>query len=319
MERGCRREDSAAAIFGCLGALPGRWGARRRRQELGRLPGGPVLAELGHRRPPQRALDHTAYGAPTFRLRIGTCPGTRYRRAFGSRSRGGLGSAAMRPTSRGARRPSCTSTAGRWTRPWRPPRRPSPPAAGWCAPVRLACRARAGAAAAQPSWRAVVSRGRAAAGVAFGHVVTQMRGEQHRRSAATGAQKADSLCSSTVFLGVSRPTLGGAKSASPRCRMLSGAGRYLCHRWRQSGSVRLPRKLFLNPVPLGCHHLISIFLRLYLLLSLFVCVSAQVMYGISAASGHIGDVVLWRLNPPAAGEVRVSAGGHRGGCAGAGL
>ena len=49
-------------------------------------------------------------------------------------------------------------------------------------------------------------------------------------------------------------------------------------------------------------------------LSLFVCVSAQVMYGISAASGHIGDVVLWGLNPPAAGEVRVSAGGHRGGC-----
>ena len=129
-----------------------------------------------------------------------------------------------------------------------------------------------------------------------------------------------SLLVNRVSRRVARPTLGGAKSASPRCRMLTGAGRYLCHRWRQSGSVRLPRKLFLNPVPLGCHHLISIFLRLYLLLSLFVCVSAQVMYGISAASGHIGDVVLWGLNPPAAGEVRVSAGGHRGGCcAGAGL
>ena len=34
------------------------------------------------------------------------------------------------------------------------------------------------------------------------------------------------------------------------------------------------------------------------------------MYGISAASGHFGDVVLWKLNPPAAGEVLVSAGGH---------
>ena len=92
--------------------------------------------------------------------------------------------------------------------------------------------------------------------------------------------------------------------------MLTGAGRYLCHRWRQSGSVRLPRKLFLNPVPLGCHHLISIFLRLYLLLSLFVCVSAQVVYGASAASRHFGGVVLWMLDPLAAGEVLIRAGEH---------
>ena len=89
--------------------------------------------------------------------------------------------------------------------------------------------------------------------------------------------------------------------------MLTGAGRYLCHRWRQSGSVRLPRKLFLNPVPLGCHHLISIFLRLYLLLSLFVCVSAQAVYGASAVSRHFADVALWELDPPAAREVLIRA------------
>ena len=111
----------------------------------------------------------------------------------------------MRAAARGARRPSRTSAAGRWAWLWRPPRRASPPSAGWCAAARRARRARAGAAAAQPPRRAAVSRGRAAAGVAFGHVVTQMRGGQHRRSAPTGAQKADSLCSSTVFLGVSRP------------------------------------------------------------------------------------------------------------------
>ena len=45
-------------------------------------------------------------------------------------------------------------------------------------------------------------------------------------------------------------------------------------------------------------------------LSLLVCVSVQVIYGVSAVSGHFGDVVLWKLNPPAAGEVLVSAGGH---------
>ena len=43
---------------------------------------------------------------------------------------------------------------------------------------------------------------------------------------------------------------------------------------------------------------------------LLVCVLVQVIYGVSAVSGHFGDVFLWKLNPPAAGEVLVSAGGH---------
>ena len=50
--------------------------------------------------------------------------------------------------------------------------------------------------------------------------------------------------------------------------------------------------------------------RLWTLLSLFVCVSAQVMYGASATSGHFGGVVLWRLDPLAAGEVLIRAGEH---------
>ena len=31
------------------------------------------------------------------------------------------------------------------------------------------------------------------------------------------------------------------------------------------------------------------------------------MYGASVVSGHFGDVVLWELSPPAAGEVLVRA------------
>jgi len=45
-------------------------------------------------------------------------------------------------------------------------------------------------------------------------------------------------------------------------------------------------------------------------LSLFVCVSAQAMYGASAVSRHFGDAVLWELDPPAAGEVLIRAEEH---------
>ena len=108
---------------------------------------------------------------------------------------------------------------------------------------------------------------------------------------------------------VARPTPGGAKSAFPRRGTLTGAVCCLYHRRRQPGRVRLPRKLFLNPAPLGCHHHLHLS-RSRHWLSLLVCVPVQVIYGVSAVSGHFGDVVLWGLNPPAAGEVRVSAGGH---------
>ena len=55
-------------------------------------------------------------------------------------------------------------------------------------------------------------------------------------------------------------------------------------------------------------------LRLRHWLSLFVCVSAQAMYGASAVSRHFGDAVLWELDPPAAGEVLIRAGEHIRGC-----
>ena len=141
--------------------------------------------------------------------------------------------------------------------------------------------------------------------------VTQMRGEQHRRSAATdGAQKADSLCSSTVFLGVSLArrlavqnlllrvaaclpvrgvtcATGGGSQAACVCRGSSSSTR------RRSAAI-----------------IISICLDSRHWLSLLVCVLVQVIYGVSGVSGHFGDVVLWELNPPAAGEVLIRAGGH---------
>ena len=36
-----------------------------------------------------------------------------------------------------------------------------------------------------------------------------------------------------------------------------------------------------------------------------VCTRVGVMYGASVVSGHFGDVVLWELSPPAAGEVLI--------------
>jgi len=51
----------------------------------------------------------------------------------------------------------------------------------------------------------------------------------------------------------------------------------LNHRpWRATCGMRVLRELFLNPAPLGCHQ--GNF-HLFHWLSLFVCVSAQVMCG----------------------------------------
>ena len=162
----------------------------------------------------------------------------------------------------------------------------------------------------QPSRRAAVSRVRAAAGVAFAHVVTQMRGEQHRRSAATGAQKADSLRSSTVFLGLSlarrltvRNLLLRVAACLPvrgvACATRGGSQAACVCRGSSSSTRRRSAAIISSP---------SFSDSIYWL-SLFVCVSAQVMDGTSAVSGHLGDVVLWELNPPAAGEVLIRAGG----------
>ena len=140
--------------------------------------------------------------------------------------------------------------------------------------------------------------------------VTQMRGEQHRRSAATdGAQKADSLCSSTVFLGVSlarRLTVRNlllrvAACLSVRgvaCATGGGGSQAACVCRGSSSSTRRRSAAIISSPSFSD----SIYW-----LSLFVCVSAQVMDGTSAVSGHLGDVVLWERSPPAAGEVLIRA------------
>ena len=138
--------------------------------------------------------------------------------------------------------------------------------------------------------------------------VTQMRGEQHRRSAATGAQKADSLCSSTVFLGVSlarRLTVRNLLLRVAACLPVrgvacaTGGGSQAACVCRGSSSSTRRRSAAIISSP-------SFSDSIYWL-SLFVCVSAQVMDGTSAVSGHLGDVVLWELSPPAAGEVLIRA------------
>jgi len=184
-----------------------------------------------------------------------------------------LGRAAMRAAARGARRPSRTSAAGRWTRPWRPTRRASPPSAGWSAGARLAHRARAWSGAAAPPRWAAASRVRAGPGASSMHTATRTRDDsasQMRRNRRS--EGGLSLLVIRASRRVARPTPEGAKSAFPRRGTLTGAGCCLCHRRRQPGSLRLPRKLFLNPAPLGCHHLLSICLdsRLALAVSLRV-------------------------------------------------
>ena len=166
-----------------------------------------------------------------------------------------MGRAAMRAAARGARRPSRTRAAGRWTRPWRPTRRASPPSAGWSAGARLAHRARAWSGAAAPPRRTAASRGRAGPGATSMRTATRTRDDsasQMRRNRRS--EGGLSLLVIRASRRVARPTPEGAKSAFPRRGTLTGAGRCLCHRRRQPGRVRLPRKLFLNPAPLGCHH-----------------------------------------------------------------
>ena len=108
-------------------------------------------------------------------------------------------------------------------------------------------------------------------------------------------------------------TIGdGAESAFPRRSALAAGGALFVPQAATGRHLASAAKTLSNRRR-SAPHLISICLSRHLL-SLFVpyayVVSAQVMYGIPAASGHFGDVVLWELDPPAAREVLVSAGGH---------
>ena len=118
--------------------------------------------------------------------------------------------------------------------------------------------------------------------------VTQMRGEQHRRSAATGAQKADSLCSSTVFLGVSlarRLTVRNLLLRVAACLPVrgvacaTGGGSQAACVCRGSSSSTRRRSAAIISSP-------SFSDSIYWL-SLFVCVSAQVMDGASVVAGTL--------------------------------
>ena len=104
------------------------------------------------------------------------------------------------------------------------------------------------------------------------------------------------------------PNGDGVECAFPRRGTLAGAGHCLRHRWRQAGSMRWLYKLFLNPAPLGSLISCPSISNSGHWLSLFVCVLAQVMYGVSAASRHFGGVVLLRLDPLAAGGILIGAG-----------
>ena len=136
-----------------------------------------------------------------------------------------MGRAAMRAAARGARRPSRARAAGRWTRPWRPTRRASPPSAGWSAGARLAHRARAWSGAAAPPRRAAASRGRAGPGATSIHTATRTRDDsasQMRRNRRS--EGGLSLLVIRASRRVARPTSEGAKSAF-------SASRHAHRRW----------------------------------------------------------------------------------------
>ena len=186
----------------------------------------------------------------------------------------------MRAAARGARRPSRTSAVGRWAWLWRPPRRASSPSAGWSAGVRLLHRARAWSGAAAPPRRTAASRGRVGPGATSMRTATRTRDDsasQMRRNRRS--ERGLSLPVIRASRRVARPTPGGAKSACPRRGTLTGAVCCLYHRRRQPGSLRLPRKLFLNPAPLGCHH----HLHLSRLSTLALAVSLRVGAGDTAS------------------------------------
>ena len=197
----------------------------------------------------------TADGAPTFRLRIGTWPSTRYRCSFGSGSRGGLAAQRCVPPrgALGGRHERARWAAGRGYGGRRAAHR-RPPLAG--APGFGCCIGR-GHGRARPRRRGARQLRGAGSGQGQPPCAQQPGGAmiRHRKCAATDARNAGSLCPSSVLLGVSlarrltvRNLLFRVAARSP------GAGRCLCYERRQPGGVRLPRKLFLNPAPLGCRH-----------------------------------------------------------------
>ena len=252
----------------------------------------------------------TADGAPTFRLRIGTWPGTRYRCSFGSRSRGGLAAQRCVPP-RGAlggrheraRRAAGRGYGGRRAAHRRPPLAGAP-GFGWrigrghgrARPRRRGARQLRGAGPGQGQPPCAQQPGRAMI--------------RHRKCAATDARKAGSLCSSSVLLGVSLARRLAVRNLRFRVAARLPALCVACTTGGGSQAACVCRGSSFSTRRRSAAIIISICLDSRHWLSLLVCVLVQVIYGVSGVSGHFGDVVLWELNPPAAGEVLIRAGGH---------
>ena len=133
---------------------------------------------------------------------------------------------------------------------------------------------------------------------------------RHRKCAATDAQKADSLCSSSVLLGVSLARRLAVRNLLFRVAARLPALGVACATCGGSQAACVCRGSSFSTRRRSAAIIISICLDSRHWLWLLVCVLVQVIYGVSAVSGHFGDAVLWELNPPAAGEVPIRAGGH---------
>ena len=142
---------------------------------------------------------------------------------------------------------------------------------------------------------------------------------QHRKCATTDAQKAGSLCSASVLLGVSLARRLTVRNLLFRVAARSPALGVACIAGGGSQAACVCRGSSFSTRRRSAAIIISICLDSRHWLWLLVCVLVQVIYGVSAVSGHFGDAVLWELNPPAAGKGLVRAGGHPRLLCGAGL
>ena len=133
---------------------------------------------------------------------------------------------------------------------------------------------------------------------------------RHRKCAATDARNAGSLCPSSVLLGVSLARRLAVRNLLVRVAARLPALGVACTACGGSQAACVCRGSSFSTRRRSAAIIISICLDSRHWLSLLVCVPLQVIYGFSAVSRHFGDVVLWELNPPAAGEVLIRAGGH---------
>ena len=252
----------------------------------------------------------TADGAPTFRLRIGTPANVRFQRHSASGARAAWAAQRCVPP-RGAlgdrhgrgRRAAGRGHGDRHAAHRRPPLAGAP-GFGWrivrghgrARPRRRGARQLRGAGPGQGQPPCAQQPGRAMI--------------RHRKCAATDARKAGSLCSSSVLLGVSLARRLAVRNLLFRVAARLPALGVACAACGGSQAACVCRGSSFSTRRRSAAIIISICLDSRHWLSLLVCVPVQVIYGVSAVSGHFGDVVRRELSPPAAGEVPIRAGGH---------